>query len=216
MTHVADPAEFAEVRPGSSAAAAGSPASAAGSLRQLRYRLQGMLDGIAYVARHGMTVELLSLPMSAAAAAGSSGSGAESAGVTGSPETAALADSTPRSTPSPVPHLTTDHSSIAVRVRMPASPDNLNIAGSLHASALFCVAETAAGVAAWCIEANPATMVYVRGVDVRYPDRATGDVTAEAAVTGLTGNDAAVDVSVTDTVGRVVVSAAFSYALRRR
>lgn len=136
-------------------------------LRELSDRLQGMLDGIAYVARHRLSVEAVP------------GDGSQ------------------------------------VRVRMPASPDNRNIAGSLHASALFCVAETAAGVAAWCIEADPATMVYVRSVKVEYPARATGDVTAEAAVVSLTGNDAEVIVSVSDSDGRVVLDAVFSYALRR-
>lgn len=140
-----------------------------------------MIDGIGYVARHGMIVEAVP------------GSGAAADDVIGPP---------------------TERPAEA-RVRLLASPDNANLVGGLHASALFCVAETAAGIAAWCIESDPATMVYVRSVEVQYPARATGDVVASATVTSLVGNDAQVAVVVTDTVERVVLTAQFSYALRR-
>lgn len=141
-----------------------------------RRLLQRMIDGIGYVARHGMIVEAV-----------------------------------------PVPAVTGEDPADAreARVRLPASADNANLVGGLHASALFCVAETAAGIAAWCIEADPATMVYVRGVEVQYPARATGDVVAKATVTTLVGNDATVAVSATDGASRTVLSARFSYALRR-
>lgn len=139
-----------------------------------RRLLQRMIDGIGYVARHGMIVEAV-----------------------------------------PVPGSTADGDIREARVRLPASDDNANLVGGLHASALFCVAETAAGIAAWFIEADPATMVYVRSVEVQYPARATGDVVAKATVTTLVGNDVTVAVSATDEAGRAVLSARFSYALRR-
>lgn len=139
-----------------------------------RRLLQRMIDGIGYVARHGMIVEAV-----------------------------------------PAPGATADDDAREARVRLPASPDNSNLVGGLHASALFCVAETAAGIAAWCIESDPATMVYVRGVEVEYPARATGDVVATATVTTLVGNDATVAVSATDEADRIVLTARFSYALRR-
>lgn len=101
------------------------------------------------------------------------------------------------------------------RVRLPASPANSNIAGGLHAAALFCLAETAAGIAAWCIQADPATMVYVRKAEVGYPRRGSGDVVAEARVTRRLGSDAEVEVTAADSTGREVLAAAFSYALRR-
>lgn len=138
-----------------------------------RRLLQRMIDGIGYVARHGMIVEAVPVP----------GTGAEAAG--------------------------------QARVRLPATADNANLVGGLHAAALFCLAETAAGIAAWCIESDPATMVWVRSVEVQYPARAAGDVVAVANVTTLVGNDATVAVSATDEAGRTVMTARFSYALRR-
>lgn len=102
-----------------------------------------------------------------------------------------------------------------VRVRMPANPDNANITGTLHASALFCVAETAAGVAAWCIERDQDAMVLVREVDVRYPRRGDGEVVASGFVTGVRDGDATVVVTVTDGAEETVLNATFTYAIRR-
>lgn len=144
-------------------------------------RLQAMLDGIAYVRRHGMIVEAVG-----GDGGGVGGGDGADGGVGG-----------------------------VVRIRMPDSPDNANIVGSLHASALFCVAETAAGVAAWCVESDPATMVLVRNVRVGYPRRAHGEVVAEARVVAVADGDATVDVSVTDAAGEVVLDAEFRYAMRR-
>lgn len=102
-----------------------------------------------------------------------------------------------------------------VRVRMPANPNNANITGTLHASALFCVAETAAGVAAWCIESDQDTMVLVRDVEVRYPRPGNGEVVANGFVTGVHDGDATVAVTVTDGDEETVLSATFTYAIRR-
>lgn len=102
-----------------------------------------------------------------------------------------------------------------VRVRMPTSPDNANITGTLHASALFCVAETAAGVAAWCIKRDPDTMVLVRDVEVRYPRPGNGEVVAAARVGAVGGGDATVAVTVTDRANETVLGATFTYAIRR-
>lgn len=102
-----------------------------------------------------------------------------------------------------------------VRVRMPANPDNANITGTLHASALFCVAETAAGIAAWCIERDRDTMVLARDVDVRYLRPGNGEVVASGFVTGVNDGDATVAVTVTDGAEETVLSATFTYAIRR-
>lgn len=109
-----------------------------------------------------------------------------------------------------------------VRVRMPGSPENANMFGSLHAAALYCAAETAAGVAAWLLRPEPDTVVLVHDVNMSYKAKALGDVTAEASLLSLTGAfdttgraQAQVAVTVRDTEGVAVLEAAFSYALRR-
>ncbi|MDP4014977.1 MAG: DUF4442 domain-containing protein [Candidatus Nanopelagicales bacterium] len=110
--------------------------------------------------------------------------------------------------------LVIEHVGPQVRVRMPDDPGNANIAGGLHASALYCAAETAAGVAAWCIRSDPAIIVLVRDVQIRYPRRATGEVHATATVTSVAGTDATVEAKVTDEDGLAVLEATFSYAMR--
>ena len=109
-----------------------------------------------------------------------------------------------------------------VRVRLPGGEGLANIAGSVHAGATFCAAETAAGVAAWCLRPEPDTLVLLREVTVRYTRRALGDLVAEAEVVSVEGDleangraDARVTAEVVDAQGETVLVATFAYAMRR-
>lgn len=112
-----------------------------------------------------------------------------------------------------------------VTVTMPWVDALANIMGGWHASALYCGAETAAGVAAWCIAASPNVLTLVRGASIRYVRRPEGVVTCTArvdvepeavrAVLHDTGrSDVRVFVVGTDASGETVLETDFEYALR--
>ena len=116
----------------------------------------------------------------------------------------------------------------AVQVRMPVHREVTNHLGIMHAGALFTAAETAAGVAAWCIVPADRAYVLLRGAQIRYTRRAEGDVvasahvadgqaeTARAAFDDRGRADAVVEVSMTDPAGETVFEGSFDYALRPR
>lgn len=112
-----------------------------------------------------------------------------------------------------------------VIVMMPWREGLANIMGGWHASALYCGAETAAGVAAWCIAASPDVLTLVREARVRYVRRPEGTVTFVARVGGgardalaalAEGGRAATTVSVVgaDAKDATVLEVDFDYALR--
>ena len=108
-----------------------------------------------------------------------------------------------------------------VRVRLPGGESLANIAGSVHAGASFCVAETAAGIAAWCLRPGPTTLVLLRESTVRYTRQALGELVAEAEVSSVQGEvegtgraEVLVSCDVVDSDGEAVLVATFSYALR--
>lgn len=115
----------------------------------------------------------------------------------------------------------------AVVVRMPWRDAVANHAGGWHAAALYCVAETAGGVAAWLIVGDPTVAPLVREATIRYRRRPEGDVVAtalvgadvaaaaRAAVQADGRADVDVAVSTTDATGSDVLDVRFDYALRR-
>lgn len=116
----------------------------------------------------------------------------------------------------------------AIEMRMPMGRAVHNIIGTIHAGALFTLAETAAGVAAFRAAPGDNAMVLLRTAEVRYTRRAEGDlvVTARAAPEEAKAAGAAfeadgradldIEVAITDDQGEPVFVGIFDYALRAR
>jgi uncharacterized protein (TIGR00369 family) len=115
-----------------------------------------------------------------------------------------------------------------VTVRVPFRREVRNYVGTVHAGALFTVAETAAGVAAYLIIPDEGAIALLRGANIRYTRRAEGDITATARIakgqaegaraafeTDQRAN-AEVEVTIVDPEGETVFEGTFDYALRRR
>ncbi len=115
-----------------------------------------------------------------------------------------------------------------VAVHLPDQPFTRNHVGTQHAGALFTVAETAAGVAAWGVVPDDGAFVLLRRAEVRYTRRAEGPVTATATVADDAAEasrrlfaetwraDIDVDVTIRDEAGERVFEGSFDYALRPR
>ncbi len=113
-------------------------------------------------------------------------------------------------------------------IRMPFRRGLTNYIGTVHAGALFTLAETAAGVAAHRIVPGGRAYILLRGATVRYTRRAEGEVAASARVVAERAEaaradfdregraSAEVDVTMTDADGETVFEGAFDYALRPR
>ncbi len=127
-----------------------------------------------------------------------------------------------------VHELSVDKTEDAVHVRMPAHKVVTNHVGIVHAGALFTLAETAAGVAAWDVVPNYESYVLLRGATISYTRRAEGEVVATARVdaadavsareafAGTSRADAPVVVTIADSDGQTVFEGTFTYALRPR
>ena len=114
----------------------------------------------------------------------------------------------------------------AVNVAMPLRPELGNHVGIFHAGAIFTLAETAAGVAAWQVIPGARSIVLLRGATIKYTRRAEGDVSAradtepeqaEAARIAFDADgraDIDVEVTITDAGGETVFAGSFEYAIR--
>jgi acyl-coenzyme A thioesterase PaaI-like protein len=103
-----------------------------------------------------------------------------------------------------------------------------NIIGTIHAGALFTLAETAAGVAAFGAAPGDGAMVLLRAAKVRYTRRAEGDLVAtawappelaQAAGADFEADgraDLVIEVAIIDDHGEPVFEGSFDYALRAR
>ncbi len=116
-----------------------------------------------------------------------------------------------------------------VVVAQPDRPDLHNYAGTVHAGALYTLAETAAGVAADGLAAPLDGFILLAAAQVRYTRRAEGSLVADARLDAATNAAAlaeefersgrgavTVSVSVRDPAGEPVFEGSFQYAIRRR
>lgn len=113
-----------------------------------------------------------------------------------------------------------------IAVKMPFGKQLTNHVGMLHASALFTIAETAAGIHATSVIPGNRAIPLLRSATVRYTRRAGGDLTATARVKdGESGrvladfdaNDRAdvdIEVDVVDDENETVFKGTFDYAMR--
>lgn len=113
-----------------------------------------------------------------------------------------------------------------IKVKMPFGKQLTNHVGTLHASALFTIAETAAGLHATDLIPGNRAIPLLRGATVKYTRRASGDLTATASVkdgsaaeviTAFDANDRAdvdIEVDVTDAENETVFNGTFDYAMR--
>lgn len=111
-------------------------------------------------------------------------------------------------------------------VKMPFGKQLTNHVGTLHASALFTVAETAAGIHATSVIPGNRAIPLLRGATVSYTRRASGDLTATARVKAGESErvladfdannraDADIEVDVVDTENEIVFKGTFDYAMR--
>lgn len=116
-----------------------------------------------------------------------------------------------------------------VVVAQPDRPDLHNYVGTVHAGAIYTLAETAAGVAADGVARPLGGFILLSGAEVRYTRRAEGALEAEARLDPAidraalardfaAGGRAALDVAVTirDPGGAAVFEGTYHYAMRRR
>lgn len=113
-----------------------------------------------------------------------------------------------------------------VGARMPFRREVTNLVGTVHAGALYTLAETVAGVAANNLVPRPGVAPLLRAAHASYTRRATSDLVAEAQVSSEAAAqarsafereqraDVAVDVTITDADGEAVYVGKFDYALR--
>ncbi len=113
-----------------------------------------------------------------------------------------------------------------IRVRMPFGKQLTNHVGTLHASALFTIAETAAGLHATDLIPGNRAIPLLRGATVNYTRRAGGDLTATARVKDGSASDVCaefdvqdradvvIEVDVTDGEDETVFKGLFDYAMR--
>ncbi len=115
-----------------------------------------------------------------------------------------------------------------VRMRLEDRADVQNYVGTLHAGALFTLAETVAGVAADQTASPQSAFILLRDANVKYTRRAQGNVEASATPDASSLEivsqhfqtegkaDLPIDVSITDADAKVVFEGRFNYALRPR
>jgi uncharacterized protein (TIGR00369 family) len=113
-----------------------------------------------------------------------------------------------------------------VRLKLPLDPTNMSPMGTVHAGALFTVAETAAA-AIGITALGPTVMFIAKSVEVKFRRPARGDVFAVAQLTPLDAQrmvdaahkdgktDAVISVEVLDVGGEVVTTAAVTFSVRR-
>ncbi|KAB2913269.1 MAG: DUF4442 domain-containing protein [Hyphomicrobiaceae bacterium] len=132
-----------------------------------------------------------------------------------------------------IPYLPPHHIAVSeedegtIVARMPFRREITNYVGSVHAGALFTLAETAAGVAATAVVSDGRAFVLLRGASIRYTRRAQSDLAAIARVPAEGAAKSRVDfdaegradvlvpVTITDADGAPVLEASFDYALRQ-
>jgi len=114
-----------------------------------------------------------------------------------------------------------------VVARMMFRREITNYVGTVHAGALFTLAETAAGVAATAIIPNDRAFVLLRGANFTYTRRAESDLIAKASVSEDDAAkarsdfdkggraDSPVVVTISDAQGASVFEGRFDYALRQ-
>jgi len=129
-----------------------------------------------------------------------------------------------------IKHLDTDNDDTtnAVMMHMSARDDMLNYVGSGHAGAIYTLAETAAGVKADSLAQSMDAFILLRGADVKYTQRALGDLAARGFVSvrreeiarqlfsESSRADFSVEVDITDHEDQSVFHGTFNHALRPR
>lgn len=116
-----------------------------------------------------------------------------------------------------------------VVVAQPDRPDLHNYFGTVHAGAIYTLAETAAGVAADGLARPLGGFILLGGAEVRYTRRAEGALEAEAQLdpgidraalardfTASGRAKLSIAVTIRDPGGSAVFEGAFHYAMRRR
>ncbi len=115
-----------------------------------------------------------------------------------------------------------------VRMALRDRPEVHNYVGTLHAGALYTLAETVAGVAVNSLAAAENAIILLRDASIKYTRRAEGDVVADAVIEPIAlaqarvefrstaRTDMTTDVTVRDSGGETVFEGRFSYALRPR
>ncbi len=114
------------------------------------------------------------------------------------------------------------------RMALKDRPEVHNYVGTLHAGALYTLAETVAGVAVNSLASEENAFILLRNASVKYTRRAEGDVTADAVLEPVALARARVDfrtdaradlmtqVDIKDSGGETVFEGRFTYALRPR
>lgn len=114
------------------------------------------------------------------------------------------------------------------KMKLGFRPEVLNYVGTMHAGALYTLAETVAGVAADGAAQSVGAYILLRDAQIRYTRRADTDVVASASVEASVMDetrarfeadaraDMSVEVSITDNGDETVFEGTFNYALRPR
>lgn len=114
------------------------------------------------------------------------------------------------------------------KMKLGFRPDVLNYVGTMHAGALYTLAETVAGVAADGAAQSVGAYILLRDAQIRYTRRADTDVVASASVDADAMDatrvrfeadaraEMSVEVKVADTDDETVFEGTFNYALRPR
>lgn len=122
----------------------------------------------------------------------------------------------------------TGQSADCVTISQTTREDMLNYVGAAHAGAVHTLAETAAGVAADNVARPLGAFILLRGAEMKYTRRASGELLANArtdepsrrATANRFGDEGRADLSVVvevcDSEGHAVFEGAFHYALRPR
>ncbi|MCP4320128.1 MAG: DUF4442 domain-containing protein [Hyphomicrobiales bacterium] len=120
----------------------------------------------------------------------------------------------------------TEQGQHTVNAHMPFRREVTNLFGTVHAGALYTLAETVAGVAANNLVPASQVIPLLRQAEVKFTRRAESGMTAKAMIEAPTANraksaykrdkraDVAVNVTIEDTEGEVVFAGSFDYALR--
>lgn len=114
------------------------------------------------------------------------------------------------------------------KMKLGFRPDVLNYVGTMHAGALYTLAETVAGVTADGAAQKVGAFILLRDAQVRYTRRADTDVVASASVEADAMDatrarfekdaraEMSVEVSIADKDDETVFEGTFNYALRPR
>lgn len=114
------------------------------------------------------------------------------------------------------------------KMKLGFRPDVLNYVGTMHAGALYTLAETVAGVAADGAAQSVGAFILLRDAQVRYTRRTDTDVVASASVETATMEEVrsqfetdsranmSVEVTIADEESETVFEGTFNYALRPR